>query len=177
VVLHVDGRSYRRSVEVSPDPRASWTQADYVARHGFDTSLNGELSQIDTALNTLDGIRKQVYALMRPRPLQASATSTIVMAGVPLLGRLDAIEAEMTSNQRNDEDEILYADKVRERILTLQATLAESQQPPFAAHLQQASEIHADVERVLTDYEAFLAHDVPAFDAVLQAAGQKPLKM
>ncbi|MBV8221849.1 MAG: hypothetical protein JO293_00635, partial [Candidatus Eremiobacteraeota bacterium] len=66
--------------------------------------------------------------------------------------------------------------KVRERILTLQGTLSGSQQPPLASHLEQANEIHAEVEGVLGDYQKFLAHEVPAFDAVLKSAGQPPLK-
>jgi hypothetical protein len=71
---------------------------------------------------------------------------------------------------------VLYPDKVRERITTLLGNFSESQQPPFAAHREQADEIHADVQRVLTEYEAFMAHDAAAFDAVLRAAGQQPLK-
>jgi hypothetical protein len=82
----------------------------------------------------------------------------------------------MTSNPRNDEDNALFEDKVREQIVNLQYTLSGSQQPPFAAHQQQADAIHADVERVLTAYEAFMRTDVPAFDASLHSAGLAPLK-
>jgi hypothetical protein len=82
----------------------------------------------------------------------------------------------MTSNPHNDEDSILYADKVRERLLGVQGSLSESQQPPFAAHREQADEVHAEVERVLGDYQKLVAADVASFNSALRAAGIAPLK-
>ena len=175
IVLHVDGRTLSRTVQVNADPRAPWTQADYEARHAFDTALTRELSQIDTALNSLDGIRKQVEARLKPLR-SATPPSPLVAQGDALVSRVATVEAQMTSNPRNDEDSALYEDKVREQIVNLQYTLSGSQQPPFAAHQQQADAIHADVERVLSPYEAFMRTDVPAFDASLHAAGLAPLK-
>jgi hypothetical protein len=159
-----------------PDPRAPWTQADYIARHDFEAALDTEISQLDTALNSLDAIRRETNA--RLKPLRgATPQPAIVAQGDALLARATAIVDEMTSNPRNDEDSVLYADKVRERVETLLGNFSESQQPPFAAHRQQADEIHADVERVLGDYQKFVQQDVAAFNAVLSAGGMQPLKM
>ncbi|MBV8171121.1 MAG: hypothetical protein JO219_04225 [Candidatus Eremiobacteraeota bacterium] len=176
IALHVDGHTMSRTVQVSPDPRAPWTQADYEARHAFDAQLTHELTQIDTALNALDGIRKQVDERLKPLR-SASSSPALVSQGDALLARLAALESAMTSNPHNDEDGTLFADKVRERIAAMQNTLSSSQQPPFASHVQQADEIHADVQRVLSDYETFMRTDVATFDAALRAAGQAPLKI
>ena len=175
ITLHVAGHVYERSAKVLPDPRAPWTQADYVARHDFEAALDAELSQIDTALNSLDTIRRQISA--RLKPLRAATPQPAIVAqGDALVQQATALVDEMTSNPRNDEDSVLYPDKVRERIETLLGNFSESQQPPFASHRQQADEIHADVQRVLIEYEAFMEKDVAPFDAALRAAGMQPLK-
>jgi len=170
LVLHVGGHAYAHDVEVMPDPRAPWTQADYVARHDFESALNGQLSQIDAALNSLDALERRVtHSLKTLR--QASSGSTVLASGDALLAKEAALEGEITSNPRNDEDSFMYADKVRERIVVLLGNLGESQQPPFAAHRQQADEIKVDVDRVLAAYQRFMRENVAAFDASLKAAG------
>ena len=170
IVLRVGGRAYSHDVSVMADPRAPWTQADYVARHDFEAMLNGELSQIDTALNALHALKRRVGQSLKTLR-QTSPNSAITSQGEALLAQETALESEITSNPRNDEDSIRYADKVRERIVTLSVTLSGSQQPPFAAHREQAAEIKGDVDRVLAAYQKFMSEDVAAFDAALKAAG------
>jgi photosystem II stability/assembly factor-like uncharacterized protein len=176
IVLHANGRTISHAVKVVADPRSPWTQTEYLERYRFDVELNDELSQIDTALNSIDAIRRQVNAALKP--LRAAATpSPLIAQGDALITRLSTVESEMTSNPHNDEDSVLYADRVRERILTLQGNLSESQQPPFAAHREQADEVHADVERVLGDYQKLVATDAVSFNSALHAAGMVPLKL
>ena len=169
IVLRVGLRTYARTFKVQPDPRATWTQADYVARHDFEAALDGELSQIDVALNAIDAIKRQL-----PARLQAVPSLAIQAKG--LLERLTTIESELTSNPRNDEDSVLYADKVRERVMTLLGNFSESQQPPFAAHKEQAQEIKVDVDRTIAQYRAFVSQDIAAFNAALRAARAQPLR-
>ncbi|MBV8197892.1 MAG: hypothetical protein JO263_07140, partial [Candidatus Eremiobacteraeota bacterium] len=45
-----------RQLDVKPDPRAHWTETEYVARYEFVKSLDDELSAIDRALNRLDSL-------------------------------------------------------------------------------------------------------------------------
>src|SRR5271165_183319 len=175
IALDVDGHRYSRSVEIKPDPRAPWTQADYVARHEYDVALNTELSQIDVVLNSLASLRTQMAA--RLKPLQAQTPQPALVAqGDALLARMENLKAEITSDQRNNEDSVIYPDKVREEILTLQILFSESQQPPFDAHKEQAARVHAEVEHVLGEYQALTAQAIAAFNAALRAAGLAPLK-
>ena len=55
--LHAGARVAQQALEVKPDPRAAWTQAQYVARYEFVKSLDDELSVIDVALNRIDDAR------------------------------------------------------------------------------------------------------------------------
>jgi photosystem II stability/assembly factor-like uncharacterized protein len=170
IVLRVSGHAYAHNVNVLPDPRASWTQADYLARHDFEAMLNGELSQIDTALNNLDALKHRLAASVKALR-QANPASSLAVLGESVLAKEAVVEDAMTSNPRNDEDGILFEDKVRERIVTLLGSLGESQQPPFAAHEQQAAEIKVELDRVLASYQKFMSEDVASFDAAVKAAG------
>ena len=173
LVLRVNGHAYAHNLSVLPDPRATWTQADYVARHDFEAALNDELSQLDTALNALDVLKKRVSQHLKALR-EANAASALVNQGESLLAKESTLEDAMTSNQRNDEDSIMYADKVRERLMALQGSLGGAQQPAFTAHRQQADEIKVEVDRILAAYQKFMSEDVAAYDAALRAAGIRP---
>jgi photosystem II stability/assembly factor-like uncharacterized protein len=56
VALHAGSTVVEQSIDVAPDPRAKWTQAEYVERYRLVRELNDELSAIDVALNRLDRV-------------------------------------------------------------------------------------------------------------------------
>ncbi len=131
--LHAGAAGVDQSLEVRPDPRAAWTQAQYVARYEFLKSLDDELSAIDVALNRLDKMRDaaRVYAML-------------------------------TSGAVNSEDDLLEPDSLRERLTILQGVLALSQGPPLSPHEREAAAIHAQFETAMAAYRAFLAaHNLP----------------
>ena len=64
VRLHAGETNLEQPLEVRPDPRAAWTQAQYVERYDFVTGLNDELSAIDTRSE-----RNGFATLPRPRHL------------------------------------------------------------------------------------------------------------
>ncbi|MEO6835832.1 MAG: hypothetical protein ABI231_08000, partial [Candidatus Tumulicola sp.] len=125
-----------RALDVRPDPRARWTQSQYVARYTFMTSLGGELSAIDAALNRLDALRARAPSQRRPA--------------------FDAVYFELTSGVVNSEDDQWRPDALRERLTNLLGIVALSQGPPLPPHLREAAEIHAGFERAMTAYHSFL---------------------
>ena len=140
IVLHAALRQapgetiVQQALEVRPDPRASWTQAQYVTRYQFVKSLDDELSSIDTALNRLDSL-----------PYHDKALYSMFTSGIV-----------------NSEDDQLKPDRLRERLTILQGVVALSQGPPLAPHEREASAIHAQFEGAMAKYRAFLsAHNLP----------------
>ena len=121
VRLHVSAIVLEQPVVVKADPRAHWTQAEYVARYALLHTLNDELSAVDDALNALD---------------QRAKHGGLDAAGTALYDRL-------SSNPRNSEDDMYRPDMLRERIQTLAGTLSLSQGPPSAAQRADAAEIEA----------------------------------
>ncbi|HXM18213.1 MAG TPA: hypothetical protein VN934_05320 [Candidatus Tumulicola sp.] len=171
--LKADGRNYSRTVEVKPDPRAPWTAADYQARHDFLTTLFSQYSRLNVALNSLDAIRRQA----RERSKSAGAGSPGVAAqSDALIKRADGIQALITSNPQNDEDSILYADKVRERIKGLIDQLGESLGPPTAAQREQYDEVQPEMTAALSAYNNFVAQDLAAYNRGLADVKLTPIK-
>jgi photosystem II stability/assembly factor-like uncharacterized protein len=139
VTLHAGSATAEQSIEVQPDPRAAWTQSQYVARYQFVRELNDELSAIDTALNRLDR-------------LAAESPSSNSLRVTRLF----------TSGVVNSEDDQLMPDRLRERLTILQGVVALSQGPPTPAQLREAAAIRAQFDAAVTAYRAFLdLHHLP----------------
>lgn len=131
--LHSGAAVAEGSVDVKPDPRAAWTQADYLARYRFVKMLDDELSAIDVALNRLDAMRSESP------------------------GDARTVRALFTSGVVNSEDDQLMPDRLRERLTILQGTIALSQGPPLPPHYREAAKIRVQFESVMNAYHEFLA--------------------
>ena len=129
VALRASGETISAPLDVRPDPRASWTQAQYVERYEFVKALDDELSSIDVALNRLDSLPY----------------------------RDPALYAMFTSGVVNSEDDLLRPDRLRERLTILQGVIALSQGPPLPPHQREAASITAQYEAAMSAYRAFLA--------------------
>ncbi|MBV8434720.1 MAG: hypothetical protein JO029_10630 [Candidatus Eremiobacteraeota bacterium] len=139
VVFHAGAASTSQRLEVNPDPRAHWTQQQYVARHDFLTELDSELSHIDTMLNALDQLRPH--------------------AAVAGRRAIDAVYSRLTSGVVNSEDNQWRPDRLRERVTILLGVVNLSQGPPLPPHLKEATEIRTEFASVLAAYHALGAHE------------------
>jgi photosystem II stability/assembly factor-like uncharacterized protein len=132
VRLTVGGRTYDRTLEVRKDPRARWSDDDYLARRTFMRKVLGELSEVDAALNDLD--RRAAR-----RPLTAQERS---------------IYADLTSSPRNSEDTLYRPDRIREWLTTLINDLSFSEGPPTSGHEVEQQRIAVALDAALARYNA-----------------------
>jgi len=155
--LRVDGAAYSHSVLVKPDPRALWSQADYVERRNFLHQLDGWLSHIDSALNNLDSIRGVLYR--RLETMKADhAPAALLARQQQLLHEAQDISAQISSNPRNSEDNQWRPDKLRERLLILIDVYSLlSQGPPLEPHRREAAEIEISYDAAMSRYGAFVS--------------------
>ena len=133
-VLHAGSETVSRTIDVKPDPRAHWTQAQYVARHDFLAQLDDELSSIDAALNDLDARRTHATGAARHA--------------------IDQVYAQLTSGIVNSEDDQWRPDRLRERLTILLGVVNLSQGPPLPPHFKEAAEIKTEYERAMSAYHA-----------------------
>lgn len=127
----------RETVNVQADPRAPWSQSQYVDRYNFIQQLNDELSAIDAALNRMDAWRAHA-----PPRVQSEIFGVYRM---------------FTSGVRNSEDDMFVPDRLRERLTILQGDIALSQGPPLSAHVREAASIHAEYQRAMIAYHRLLS--------------------
>ena len=132
VRMHAGPLVLDQPLVVKPDPRASWSQADYVARHDFVRSLLDELNAIDIALNDLD-------ARAGRRPLTAAER---------------AVYTALTSNPRNSEDDLMRPDMLREQVQTLLLDIGLSRSPPTDAQRAEAARVGTLYASVMARYKA-----------------------
>ena len=138
--LSAGGASLEERFTVHADPRASWSQNDYVARYTFLKALDDELSQIDGALNRLDEAKRHATPARRRA--------------------IESVYRQFTSGVRNPEDDLWMPDRVRERVTILQGTVALSQGPPLPPHEREAAAITAQFEQAMRAYQS-LMEDLP----------------
>jgi len=157
LTLHIDGATYSRVLIVKGDPRAAWTQADYVARRDFLRGLYDWLSRIDVALNNLDTTRVRLSG--RIDALRASGAHTPDLdRDDRLLRETQALSAELSSNPRNSEDDLWRPDRLRERLLTLiDAYSALTQGPPLPPHRREAAAVGMQFNAIMARYQRFVS--------------------
>jgi photosystem II stability/assembly factor-like uncharacterized protein len=141
VRLHAGAQQFDQPIEVLPDPRATWTQEQYVARYEFLKSLDDELSTIDAALNQLDEMKRNAPPKLRRE--------------------IDRVYAQFTSGVVNSEDDQWTPDQLRERLTILQGTVALSQGPPLPPHYHEAAAVREQFDRAVAAYQRFLEDNHP----------------
>lgn len=134
--LYADASTLQSALDVLPDPRAHWTQEEYVARFNFLQELQNELNDIDVALNHLDSLHSR--------------------AGDAIRHNIERVRLAFTSGVRNSEDDQWMPDELRERLTILAGTVALSQGPPLPPHYREAAAVRTQFERAMAAYHAFM---------------------
>lgn len=130
VALHLEGKTYRFPLVKVADPQSSTTQREYEAAFAQQQKYYGLLSRIDVMLNELHRVRESL-AKEKGENLK------------PMLSRIDAIVATLTSSPQNFEDFIQKPGKIREDAMNL-----AGQEPLAQATLQ----LYARLEREYTQH-------------------------
>jgi hypothetical protein len=170
--LSLGGREYSQTIEVKADPRAPWSERDYVARRAYLATLYGDFSSVDVDLNSLDAIQTQ----LADRRKAAGGNNALVK-------KIDAVQAALvklrhvfTSNPQGGQDDDFLEDMLRERQQALMGSMSGSFQPPTAALISEGDVLHALFVTTDGAYHAFVGGDVASLNAALTSAKLTPIK-
>ncbi|MBV8363996.1 MAG: hypothetical protein JO193_05470 [Candidatus Eremiobacteraeota bacterium] len=149
IVVHVDGRTLRTPLTVHRDPRDNTTLMDHVARYRLEHQLYADWSRVDTALNTLSTVQREVD--VRKGLVQKTAAARDLAAQLDAVkSQAAALEATLTSNPKSDQDDDFLKDVLRERIQahlflfdTFKRPTAEEQREGRALHALTDERVHA----------------------------------
>ena len=164
------GRALTQSVDVRPDPRLSFTQADYQTIYDFVHHHFQEYSNVDIALNALDAVKKSLNATT-PMLHKAGSRGAAVLAQSAAVSRArDRLFNILTADFRNDEDSIMRPGALREDLEDFQNISA----PPLPSLIAYANSVDQRYSDAMRTYNEFAAM-VSTLNAQLTAAGAKPL--
>jgi hypothetical protein len=150
VRLTLGGQTFSQNLVVKPDPRDSWTQADYQTAFDFAEKYSTRYGKIDEALNNLDAMKKSLAAAADAAKSNPSLASQIADAQK----QRDAIFYAFTADYHNDEDSIQRPGALREDV---PRTGFGPAQPPTAETLRYASEFDGMYADAFSKYNAFVA--------------------
>jgi photosystem II stability/assembly factor-like uncharacterized protein len=162
----LDGKTLAQRFEVRPDPRVTYTMADYRTAYAFAKKHVAEYGRVDETLDRLD-------ALAASASERAKGTSGELAAALAAVrSKALALRGRLTADFTNDEDFIQRPGRVRE---DLQSLLFVSGAPPTRAVRDYAARVDAAFDAVMRDVAAFEQTEVARANAALQAAGKQPL--
>ena len=150
VRLTLGGQTLSQTVVVKPDPRDSWTQADYQTAFDFANKYATRYGKIDEVLNNLDAMKKSLASAADAAKSNSSLASQIAAAQT----QRDAIFYAFTADYHNDEDSIQRPGALREDV---PRTGFGPAQPPTAETLSYASEFDGMYDAAFSKYNAFVA--------------------
>ncbi|HTJ24710.1 MAG TPA: glycosyl hydrolase [Candidatus Limnocylindria bacterium] len=164
-----DGFVTARPIRVLRDRRIA-SGADERAGHALATRTYAELAQLDEALNVLDNLRLQL-------PDRADATADPVLGARirETLAQARRVEATISSQPVNDQDDDFLEDLLRERVLTFASDLGPGMPPQ--AQLTEAAALQRDGDAALLGYRRFLAETVRPLELALRSAHLEALDL
>jgi photosystem II stability/assembly factor-like uncharacterized protein len=163
VRMTIAGKTLSQTVDVKPDPRDSYTQADYEAGFAFAEKYSQRYGKIDEALNNLDAVKKSLDATKAAGALASSVDAA--------KKRWQDVFSTFTADYHNDEDSIQRPGSLRESV---PSTGFGVQLPPTPAQADLASRFDTAYDAAFAKYNAFVDSLQP-LSKQLQAAGMKPI--
>jgi hypothetical protein len=165
----LDGKTLSQTFVVKPDPRDTWTQAEYEAGYAFSKKYLDDYGRIDTVLNNLDALKKSLAAAAKASASNALLSSQIAAAESDRA----SLFALFTADYHNDEDSIQRPGALREDVPS-SGFLRGGNQPPTASLLEYAARFDDAYRAAFGKYDAYVTGLAP-LQAALKSAGLKPL--
>jgi len=167
VRMTLSGHTYLQYFTVEPDPRSRFTQADYERSFNEAMRQMKHLSEIDTALNNLDEVKKSIDAALASAKKANNASLTGLQAASTARQTLfDSIATNVRGEGTEDET------KVREDVF---GAFQQAQGLITPAVEDFIARVDADYRAGIDRYNAFVTRQLPGINAALQQAGMKPI--
>jgi photosystem II stability/assembly factor-like uncharacterized protein len=110
--MTLDGKTYTERFAVKADPRTKFTQADFERSYAFAKKYLRVFSVVDTMLNSLDSVKKELQAAQSNSKLKDNAALQKQIAAA--LAERNRLFSELTADYHNDEDSIQRPGALRE---------------------------------------------------------------
>jgi hypothetical protein len=167
VRMAVAGKTYTLPFTVKADPGTHFTQAEFEASYAFGKKYLRQFSVIDSMLNALDSVKKELNAAKSNAKTKSNAALQQQIDAA--LAQRDALFHELTADYHNDEDSIQRPGALRE---DYQGLGFFGQGVVTPAVRDYASRVEAAYRAIVPRYNAYV-RSLNSVDATLKSAGLK----
>jgi hypothetical protein len=171
--LTANGRTLTKSFAVRRDPRlVGVSDADLREQFALAQRINKRVSDANEAVIRIRVFRDQVERRMGAAPRNAA----LYQAATDFNGRLTKIEEDLYQvRNRSGQDPLNFPIRLNNRLAALQRSVETGQARPTAASYVVLRELSADLDRELAQLDTLMRIDLPKLNALIVAAGQRPL--
>ena len=170
VRMTVGGKTFTEPFVVKPDPKSKFTQAEYERSYAFTKKYYREYSTVDTMLNALDSVKKQLDAANADP--KAAADPALQQQITAALTARETLFNQLTADYHNDEDGIQRPGALREDIQTIGFFGFGLNTPSIA---QFGKRVDTEYVTGVASYNTFARTTIPALNAALTKAGLKAI--
>ncbi len=170
VRLTVGGKTFTEPFTVKPDPHSKFTQREYEQSYAFVKKYFREFSTVDTMLNNLDDVKKQLDAINADPKTKASAA--LQQQVTAAMDARDTLFHQLTADYHNDEDGIQKSGELREDIQSAGFFGTFLITPAIS---QYGNRMDVEYAQGVGHYDSFVRTTIPALNAALTTAGLKAI--
>ncbi len=171
VRLTVDGKTLSQPIVLKRNPWHEATDADLLAQQNLALQIRDKLSEANTAIVQIRGIKTQVT-----ERLAKSSDDKLKTTGDRLSGNLSGVEENVYQvRNQSGQDPLNFPIKVNNRLASLLGVVSRSDARPIANALPIFEDLKTEL-KVETDHlQKIIITDLPAFNAELKRLGLDPI--
>jgi hypothetical protein len=156
---------------VSLDKRATFSVADRQAQFAASERVKGMFERMSKLISEINGIREQGSGLAA----SASAPADIKAAAAQLTAKADALRKAIVATTEGGA--ITGEERLRENVDEVYGAINSVEARPTTYQLARIDALERELKDVEAQWAAFRAGDLAAFNAKLQGASLRPLKI
>ncbi|HJX83265.1 MAG TPA: hypothetical protein VJ723_02845, partial [Candidatus Angelobacter sp.] len=174
VSVTVQGKTETQTVEVQTDPRFKFDSEAMRAQLKLGLELRDEVSALNTALNRLNSLHKQIASLQEVLGAEENPDGTTNASYRPVMEEARALDKKITALQEplyngeiqpGSQDDIHYLQRFQNRLQgAMRGVMGGYGEAPKEIQIEEAGAVRKQLEDTLQTINAFLTTEVAAFN-------------
>ena len=157
----------KRTFAVLGDPRVKTNAASYAAQFAIAMRVHDAIDTLASSVERIQTMQHQIDERVKATA-DASYAKKVADAAKPLRAKLEEVRAAMAEvNSHVDEITLIYPVRIYNQLLTVNAMVQGSDDPPTAGMLQSMDDLEKQLAVQKAKLAAIASGDMAAFNALL----------
>jgi hypothetical protein len=170
VRLTKDQNVYTTPMQIVLDPRATYTTTDRKADFDLAMKLYGSLSEMNTAVNRINGVRLALDDRAAKLPASDALTKKLKAASA----QVDELRKKIVATKEGGM--ITGEERLREFLTELYSNLVFYEGRPSEMQVMRADALSKELNDVVAAFDAWAAKELPAINSALAKKKLEPIK-